>query len=100
MCEMCRARAGADHGQHVGIVLLVRGERAGHDLDFVEIRGGEERPDGAVDEAGGENFLGGGPAFPLDEPAGEFAGGVGLFPIIDGEGEEILPVIECLPRRQ
>ncbi len=80
---------GADHAQDVGVVFTIDGQRGSHDLHFASIAGGEQRAHGAVDEPAGENFLGGGPAFTLDEAAGEFAGGVGLFPIIDGEGKEI-----------
>jgi hypothetical protein len=32
---------------------------------------GEQRPDGPVDQAAGENFLLGGPSFALDEAAGK-----------------------------
>ncbi len=92
--------AGADHAEDVGIVLPVGRQGAGHDLDFVEVAGREERADGPVDQAGGEDFLGGGPAFALDEAAGELAGGVGLFAVIDGEGEEISPRIGRRPRRR
>ena len=53
------------------------------------IAGGKERADRPIDEAGGQDFLGGGPAFALDEAAGELAGGVGLFAVIDDEREEI-----------
>ena len=82
--------AGADHAQDVGIVLAVGGQARSHDLDFVDVAGREERPDGAVDEAGGQDFLGGGPAFALDEAAGKLAGGVDLLAVIDDEREEIL----------
>jgi len=42
---------------------------------------------------GGEDFFGGRPAFALDEAAGELAGRVDLFAIVDDEGEEILPLV-------
>ena len=41
----------------------------------------------------GQDFLGGGPAFALDEAAGELAGGVGLLAVIDDEGEEIAALV-------
>ena len=93
ICETCRAALAPIMRQHVGIVLAVGGQGAGHDLHFVDVAGGEERADGAIDQAGGEDFLGGGPAFALDEAAGELAGGVGLFAIIDDEGEEIASLV-------
>ena len=50
---------------------------------------GEQRPDGPVDQAAGENFLLGGPAFALDEAAGKTPGGVSVLAVIHGEGEKI-----------
>ena len=44
---------------------------------------------GPIDQAGGEDFLGGGAAFALHEPAGEFAGGGAALAVIDLEREEI-----------
>ena len=81
--------AGADHAQDIGIVFPVEGEREAHDLHFAEIAGGEERPNGPIDEPAGQDFLGGGPAFAFDEAAGKLAGGVGLLAIIDGERKEV-----------
>ena len=81
--------AGADHRQHVGIVLLVGGQDVGHHLHFVEIAGGEERTDGPVDQPRGQDFLGGRPAFALDVAAREFAGGGGFFAVLDAQGEEV-----------
>src|SRR5262249_25814621 len=80
--------AGADHAQDVRIVFAVKRERGPHDLDFAEVVRGEQRADRPVDEPAGENFLGGGSAFALDEAAGELAGRVSLFPVIDDQGEE------------
>ena len=41
----------------------------------------------------GEDLLGGGPAFALDEAAGELAGGVGLLAVVDDEREEVAAVV-------
>ena len=71
-----------------------------HDLHFVEVAGGKERADGPVDQARGQDFLGGGPAFALDEAAGELAGGVGFLAIIDDEREEIPTLDRLRPRRR
>ena len=51
MCETCRAALAPIMRQHVGVVLPVGGQGAGHDLHFVEVAGGEERADGPVDQA-------------------------------------------------
>ena len=86
--------ARADHAQDVGVVLAVGRHGRGHDLDFVDVVGGEERPDGPVDEAGGEDLLGRGPTLALEEAAGELARSVDLLAIIDGEREEILALAD------
>ena len=57
---------------------------------------GEKRSDGTVDQAGGENLLGGGSAFPLDEAAGELAGGVVFLSIVHREREEV-PALGVFP---
>src|SRR6185437_11095124 len=49
----------------------------------------EQRPDRPVDQARGERLLLARPALALEEAAGDLAGGVGSFLVIDGEGEEI-----------
>ena len=43
--------AGPDHAQYVRIVLLVGGVDRGHDLDFVDVVGREERADRSIDQA-------------------------------------------------
>src|SRR5262249_8640503 len=55
--------------------------------------GGEERPDGPVDQAGGQDLLGGGAALALDEAAGELAGGVGLLAVVHRQREEVAPLV-------
>ena len=49
-------------------------EHGGDDLHFVAETLWEQRAQRAVDQAGGEDLLGGGPALALHEPAGELAG--------------------------
>ena len=61
---------GRHHAEDVGVVLLVGGEDRHEDLHLVLETLGEERPDRAVDQAAGEDFLVGGPALTLEEPAG------------------------------
>ena len=100
ICERCRAALAPIMHRMSGSFSRSAESVERHDLDFVDVAGREERPDGAVDEPRGENFLGGGPAFALDEAAGELAGGVGLFAVIDGEGEEVAASDRrCLRRR-
>ena len=52
---------------------------------------GEQRADGTVDQAAGEDFFFALFAFALKEAAGDFACGIGALQIIHGEREEILP---------
>ena len=65
-------------------------------LDFVEEAVREERADRTVDQAGGERFLFGRTAFALEEAAGDLAGSVGLFDVVDGEREEVLAGLRFL----
>ena len=51
---------------------------------------GEQRADGTVDQAAGEDLFLALLAFAFEETAGDFACGVGAFEIIDGEREEVL----------
>src|SRR5439155_4365619 len=67
----------AGYGDDVGIILAVRGEHHGDDLRFVAPGFREERAHGAVNQAGGENFLFRRTAFALEEATGDFSGGVG-----------------------
>ena len=76
------------HADDVRVVLLVRGDDEADDLGVVPIVRGEERPEGPVDLPRGDGLLLAGPRFPLDEPAGELAGGVGLLAVLDREGEK------------
>ena len=81
---------GSKDGEDVGVVLAVGREQQRLDLDFVVPSLGEERADGAIGEAAGEDFLLGGPAFTLEVTAGVTASGRCLLAVIHGEGEEIL----------
>ena len=86
--ERQRAGGGID-ADHVGIVFLVGGEDQRDDLRLVAEAVGEQRADGAIDLAAGQNFLFAGPAFALDESAGNAPAGIGVLAVIDGEGEEV-----------
>ena len=73
----------------VGIVFGVGGEHEGDDLGLAAEAFREQRAHGAVDLAAGENLSLAGTAFALDEAAGNASAGVGVFAIVDGQGEEI-----------
>ena len=78
-----------------GSLMPVGRDRPRLDLDLFAVPFGKERADRPVDQAGGQDFLVGGPPFALDEAAGKLARGVGLFTVVDGEREEV----EALPAR-
>jgi hypothetical protein len=89
MSETRRA-ADAPLAARMSAFLAVGAEEDGLDLDFVEPALGEEGADGAVDDAGGEDFLFGRASFALEVAAGEAAGCGGALAVIDGQGEEFL----------
>ena len=84
-----QARRRADHREDVGVILPVGGDRAGLDLNLVAKHIREEGAYRPIDQPGGEDLLGRGSPFALDEAAGEFARGIDFFTVIDGEREEI-----------
>ena len=86
--ESQRARCRID-ADHIGIVFLVGGEDQRNHLGLVAEAVGEERADGAVDLAAGQDFFFAGAAFALDEAAGDAATGIGVFAVIDREGEKV-----------
>ena len=87
-------RSGGD-AQHVRIVHAVSGNDGGEHLNFVAVTLGEERTDGAVDEAGDERFVVAGAAdLTTEEVAGDAAGGVHALGVFHGEGEEVLGRVE------
>ena len=90
--ERQRCAGGVD-ADDVGIVFLVSGEDQRDDLRLVAEAFREERADGAVDLAAGENFTLAGTAFALDESAGDAAACIGVLAVVDGEGEEVDPFL-------
>ena len=84
-----RGRSSED-GEDVGVILAVGREQQRLDLDFIVPALGEERADGAIGQAAGEDLLLGGTTFTLEVTAGVTASGRCLFAVIHGEGEEIL----------
>ncbi len=59
------------------------------DLGLAAEAFGEQRPDGPVDLAAGQDFALAGTPFALDEAAGNASRGVGVFAVVDGEREEV-----------
>ena len=90
---------GADHRRNVGIDLVVRRHDGRDDLHFVVEAVGKQRADRAVDQPAGQNLLLGGPAFAPEKAAGNLAGGVGAFLVIDGQRQEILARLRPASRR-
>ena len=88
----------ADHRRDVGIDLGIDRHDGRDDLHFVVEAVREQRPDRAIDEAGGQRFLFRRAPFALEEAAGDLAGGVGLFLVVDGQREEVLAGLGFLPR--
>ena len=75
----------ATSGSFVGVSR----QHHGDDLGLAAEAFGEQRPDGPIDLAAGQDFALAGPPFALDEAARNASGGIGVFAVIDGEGEEV-----------
>ena len=80
---------GRDHGDDVGIVLQVVRQHGDDDLRLAAPAIGEQRTDRAVDQARGQRVLFGRPAFALEIAAGNAAGRVIFFRVVDGQREEV-----------
>ena len=78
-----------DRAEHVRVVLLVGGQDGQHDLDVVLVALREQRPDGPVRQAGGEDRGLGWARFALDEAARDLARGVHPLLEVDREREEV-----------
>jgi hypothetical protein len=85
-----RQRAGgAVQGRHVRIVLGVGREHERDHLRLVAETFREQRPHRTIDQPGGDDLFFARPALPLDESAGDAPARVGVFAVIDRQGEEI-----------
>ena len=89
MSEMVSAAEAPLMPSDVGVVFGVGGKDERNHLGFATEAFLEQRPHRAVDLAAGENFALAGPAFALDEAAGNASAGVGVFAIINGQREEV-----------
>ncbi len=70
-------------------LIAVGGEGEHHDLHFVAHAVLEERAQGAVGQAGGEDGIGAGPAFAAEEGTGDLAAGVHALFVFHREREEV-----------
>ena len=82
-------RGGTNHRRHIRVHLGIQRQHRGDDLHFVLEAFRKQRPQRPVDQAAGERLLFAGTAFTFEKAAGDLAGGVGAFLIIDSKGEEI-----------
>ena len=92
MSLMAMAALAAMPARMSGSFCAVEGQDVQVNLHLVHEPLGEQRPQRAVDQAGGEDFLGGRAAFALHEPAGELAGGGAALAVVDLEREEVDPL--------
>ena len=80
---------GADQRGQFRIHIRIQRQDGTDDLHLLAETLGKQGTQGTVNKTGGEGFLFGRTAFAPEKTAGDLAGGVGLFLIIDGQREEI-----------
>ncbi len=80
---------GGDHREDVGIVLEIVRQSGDDHLRLAAPAIGEQRTDRAVDQAGDQRLLFGRTAFALEVAAGNAAGGVIFFLVVDGQRQEV-----------
>ena len=81
---------GRDHRHDVGVIHQVAGQHGRHDQHFVAEAVDEERTDRTVDQAGDERLFLRRTRLALEEAAGDLAGCVVLFLVVNGQREEVL----------
>ena len=91
-------RRGGDQRQDVRIQFEIIGEDGRDDLRLAAESVGKQRTDRPVDQARRQRLSIRRPPLALQIAAGNPAGGEGLFLIVDGEGEEVLPGLGLLRR--
>ena len=89
-----------DQRHDIGIILQVVGQNLRHHQRFVAIAVGEQRTDGAVDQARDQRLALGRRALALEIAARDLAGGVIAFLVIHGEREEIHALARRCARRR
>ena len=77
-----------DDREHVGVILLIRGDDEDVDLHFVLEPLGEHGTDRTVDDSRRQYFAVARPALTFDEAAGDLAGRVRLLAVFDEERKE------------
>jgi len=85
----------AEDGKLGGVVLTIGGEDGDDDLGLVAIVLREERPNGTVGQASGQDGVSARSTLALDEATRELAGGIHALFVIHREGEEV----DALSRR-
>ena len=83
--------ARARNCQRIRILLRIGGHDHGDDLRLIHEPVREQRTNGTIDQAAGENFFFGGTPLAFDKPARNLSGGVSVFPIIYREREKSGP---------
>ena len=78
-----------DRGEDVAVVFAVRCDDLRQHLHIPAEAIGEHRPDRAVDDAAGEDLLGGRATFTLEETPGDDPHGRRLLAVVDRQGEEV-----------
>ena len=94
-----RQRCGSgDHRDDVGIVLLVVRKHGDDHLRIATPAVGEQRADRAVDQARGQRIFLGRTALALEVAAGNSAGSVKFFRVIDGQRKKVDAFLRLLSR--
>jgi len=93
-----QGRRGGDNRQDVRVVLEVMLDDGDDDLRVVLVAIGKERTDRTIDEAGDQRLLLARATFALEVAAGNLAGSVGLFLVVDGQWEEVEARLRLLGR--
>jgi hypothetical protein len=75
--------------ENIGIVAGIGGEHEGDDLGLALKPLGKHGTHWPINLAAGEHFALAHAAFALDEASGKASASVGVFAVVDGEGEEI-----------
>ena len=85
-------RGRTDHGEHVGGHVVVDGQNRGDDLHVVAEGLREQRTDGAVDQAAGQDRTLAGAPLALDKAAGDLARSVEFFFVFNAQREKVDPL--------
>ena len=89
---------GPDDPQGVGLVFQVGRKKKGDDLGVEEVPIREEGTDRSVDQAADQDLPLGRAAFPFEEASGDLSGGIGIFSVIDDQGQKRLRLLDLFLR--